>query len=111
MTEGLKKIESKSLNDKLATIDEEFKDYLSTLVFRRDFVEEDLRTFSPLNAVMDFEPRGLQAIEEVTREEMLQHDSAFHKLLANMLYHCKPGSLTADDVEQIAGINGREIGL
>jgi hypothetical protein len=70
-----------------------------------------LGTFSPLNAVSEFTPRGIQAIEEISREEMLKQDRAFHKLLANMLYHCQPGALTDDDMEQISGINGRELQL
>lgn len=103
------KIESLSLTSKLQAVDEEFKDFLSGLAFKREFGHDKLGTYSPLDAVEDFELRGLGRVAEPTRNEMLSNEKGFHKLLANMLAQCQPGSLSDDDLLQITGINGREI--
>ena len=97
------------LNDKLSDIDNEFKDFLAGLTYQRQDLPDKLKTFSPLDAVADFEQTGLQAVPEITREEMLSQETSFNKLLANMLSQCKPDALSEDDYNQISGINGREV--
>ena len=97
-----------NLKNKMAELDEEFKDFLSGLRFRRDFVDNELKTFSPLDMVAGFEQRGLQRVHEVTKPEMQSNEDGMRKLLANMLHQCRPGSLSDEDVEQLSGINGRE---
>ena len=105
----LKKIENEdSLSKKLSEVDKEFKNFMSGLVFRREGPEQ-LKTFSPLDAVADFEQRGLNAIAEVSRDEMMKNDNAFNKLLANIFAECQPGTLSDEDLIQITGINGREV--
>lgn len=101
--------EEANLAGKMAELDEEFKDFLSDLKFRRDFVDNDLKTFSPLDVVVDFEQRGLQKVREVSKSEMLNNEDGMRKLLANMLHQCRPGVLSDEDVEQLSGINGREV--
>ncbi len=98
-----------SLEDKLEQVDNEFKDFLASLSYKREFGPDKLRTFSPLDAVADFEQYGIQSVREVTREEMLEQDAGINKLLANMLDQCQPGALSEEDVKQITGINGREV--
>lgn len=105
----LEMIAAKNLSSRLADVDEEFRDYLTGLSFRKEMAHEKLSTFSPLEAVEDFEMRGLFAIAEPTRDEMLANEQGFSKLLANMLNQCRPGALSQDDVEQLSGINGREL--
>lgn len=107
----LPQILTRSLNDKLNDVEDEFRLFMKDLSFKRDSFHDKLKTFSPLDAVEDFEHRGLQALAEVTRDEMLANDNGFNKLLANMLAECKPGALSDDDLVQITGINGREIGV
>jgi len=103
-------IETENLDEKLKEIDNEFKSYLSTLTIKKEFNNDDkLGTFSPLDAVADFEQDGIQAVREVSRDEMLANDGGVKKLLANMLSACKPGSLSDEDVTQISGINGRDL--
>ncbi|EKD50990.1 MAG: hypothetical protein ACD_62C00373G0002 [uncultured bacterium] len=104
-------LNEESLQSKLEKVDEEFKDYLDTLSFRRDLGGDKLKTFSPIDAVEDFEQDGIFAVREITREEMMAQDTSFNKLLANMLQQCKPGALSDEDVNQISGINGREMGV
>lgn len=101
--------EEANLAGKMAELDEEFKGFLSDLKFRRDFADNDLKTFSPLDVVVDFEQRGLQKVREVSRSEMLNNEDGMRKLLANMLQQCRPGVLSDEDVEQLSGINGREV--
>lgn len=103
------KIESSSLTSKLNAIDNEFKDFLSGLAFKREFGHDKLKTFSPIDAVEDFEMRGLSRVKEPSRNEMLSNEKGFNKLLANMLAQCQPGSLSDEDLIQITGINGREV--
>lgn len=105
----LKKIEATSLSEQLSAVDEEFKGFLASLIYKREFGPENLKTFSPLDAVANFEHQGIQAVREPTREEMMAHDTGFKKLLANMLNHCRPGALSDDDYNLISGINGREV--
>lgn len=109
--QGLPEIVSQTLDQRLADIDQEFKDFMGELVFKKEIGPENLKTFSPLDAVAGFSQKGLSALAEVNREEMIQNDDGFKKLLANMLGHCRPGALSDDDLEQISGINGRELGL
>lgn len=98
-----------NLKDKMAELDAEFKDYLSGLKFVKRFDDNDLKTFSPLDVVCHFEQRGLGKVHEVSKAEMKNNDDGLKKLLANMLQHCRPGVLTDDDVDQLSGINGREM--
>ncbi|OVE81337.1 hypothetical protein BVY03_03900 [bacterium K02(2017)] len=109
MKTGLKTIEAKPFENKLKAVDEEFKDFLNGLSFKKDIEHDKLKTFSPLDAVANFEQRGLQAVKEPSSEEMLANDIGFTKLLANMLAECKPGALSDDDLNQFSGINGREV--
>lgn len=99
----------KTLGEKLTDIDLEFKDVLASLIYQEGIGHEKLKTFSPLDEVAHFELRGIQAVPEVKRDEMLANDEGFSKLLANMLNQCRPGALSDEDYTQISGINGREI--
>lgn len=101
--------EKPSLQEKLAEVDEEFKTFLNGLKFIKEFSETELHTFSPLDVVGSFQQRGLQRVREVGREEMVNNNDGMRKLLANMLHQCRPGMLSEDDVEQLSGINGREM--
>jgi len=94
------------LNDSLAAVDNEFKDFLGGLAFKK---AHGVSTYSPLDAVEGFEQRGLQQVREVSSKEMMKDGDALQKLLANMLAHCKPGQLSDEDLEQLSGINGREV--
>jgi predicted flavoprotein YhiN len=98
-----------SLKDRLNDVDKEFKEFLSELTYKKEVGGEKLKTFSPLDAVSSFEKRGLQSIEEVSRDEMFNNNRAMNKILANMLNQCQPGSLSEEDYTQISGINGREV--
>jgi hypothetical protein len=40
---------------------------------------------------------------------MMSDSNGFNKLLANMFAHCEPGTLSDEDINQISGINGRDI--
>ena len=98
-----------NLSTKLSQVDEEFKDFLSDLTHDNEHGSDKLTTFSPLDAVADFDKRGLQAIAEVSKDEMLADDNGMRKLLTNMLAQCRPGSLSDEDIAQLSGINGREV--
>jgi len=106
---NLPKICTEGLNQKLSKVDEEFKDFLGGLSFKKEGQHENLKTFSPLDSVADFEQRGIHAVSEVSHDEMLADDQAMNKLLANMLNVCQPGSLSEEDMNHISGINGREV--
>lgn len=97
------------LNNRLSEVDAEFGDILSLLGVERDLNDGMLTTFSPLDALCDFEKQGLQAVPEVSKDEMFENNDAMKKLLANMLAQCSPGSLSDEDLVQISGINGREV--
>lgn len=98
-----------NLKDKMAELDKEFKDYLSDLKFVKRFDDNELKTFSPLDVICDFEQRGLDRVHEVSKAEMKNNEDGLKKLLANMLQHCRPGVLSDEDVDQLSGINGREM--
>ncbi|MBU0505730.1 MAG: hypothetical protein ABII18_13910 [bacterium] len=100
---------NESFQTKLEKVDDEFKDFLTGLSYKRDFAPEQLKTFSPIDTVEEFEQNGIQALKEVTRDEMLQENQGFNKLLANMLAQCQPGALSDEDLNHITGINGREV--
>lgn len=103
-------IEPMTLGMRLQAVDEEFKGYLHTLTFKKSLVLGDkLHTYSPLDAVMDFELRGISRVAEVDREGMMGNEMGMKKLLANMLAACQPGALSEEDVAQLSGINGREL--
>lgn len=106
---NLQKIAPQGLSSKLAEVDDEFKDFLGALNFEREVGHDKLKTFSPLDAVADFEQRGIHAVREVSRDEMLANDQSMNKLLANMLKECRPGALSDEDLNLITGINGREV--
>jgi len=53
--QNLQKIEVSKLSHKLSAIDDEFKGYLATLSYKREFGHDKLKTFSPLDAVATFE--------------------------------------------------------
>ncbi len=113
MTRGpkLKLIEvANELNGKLMEIDNEFKDFLASLTHDKHFGSDKLKTFSPLDAVLDFECQGLQAISEVNKDEMMNNDNGMRKLLANIIGQCNPDALSEADLIQLSGINGRDIG-
>jgi hypothetical protein len=82
---------------------------LSGLKFIKTFDDNELRTLSPLDVVRYFEQRGLDKVHEVSKSEMQNNDDGLKKLLANMLQHCRPGVLSDEDVDQLSGINGREM--
>ncbi|MBF0103848.1 MAG: hypothetical protein HQM16_00860 [Deltaproteobacteria bacterium] len=105
----LQTIEGMHLDTRLQAVDAEFKDFLADILYKREFGPDKLKTFSPLDAVADFAQKGILSVKEVSRDEMLGNNNAFNKLLANMLAECKPGALSDDDLNQITGINGREI--
>lgn len=106
MTKRQSKKPDLKLKEKMAEVDQEFSEFLADLTFTKS---HDLQTFSPLDAVQDFELRGLQRVEEVSRDEMMADDAGMRKLLANMLAQCKPGLLSQEDLEQLSGINGRDL--
>lgn len=98
--------------EKLKTIDVEFKEFLGSLTFKKSVgPEQNLTTFSPLDAVADFELKGLQGVAEVSHSDMLDNNDAMRRLLANMMAQCRPGSLNDEDIEHLSGINGREMSL
>lgn len=106
----LKLIEVHSeLNGKLMEIDNEFKDFLASLTHDKQFGPDKLKTFSPLDAVLDFQCEGLQAIAEVSKDEMMNDDNGMRKLLANMIGQCNPEALSEADLIQLSGINGRDV--
>lgn len=92
---------------RMMEIDVEFRDFLASMVYKKSV--GNISTYSPLDAVEEFKQDGLQAIREPNREEMLGDGDGMKKLLANMLALCQPGSLSEADMEQLSGINGREI--
>lgn len=97
---------------KIEAIDMEFKEFLSSLTFKKSVgPEQNLTTFSPLDAVADFEFKGLQSIAEVSHSAMLDNNDGMRRLLANMMSQCRPGSLNDEDMEHLSGINGREMSL
>jgi hypothetical protein len=100
-----------NLKEKLAVLDGEFKDFLQGLKYSKTFPGAELQTFSPVDALCDFEQHGLQKLREVSSEEIMQNEDGLKKLLANMLQHCRPGVLSNEDVDQLSGINGREINV
>lgn len=98
--------------NKLKAIDVEFKEFLNSLTFKKSVgPEQHLKTFSPLDAVADFEFTGLQSIAEVSHRDMLDNGDGLRRLLANMMSQCRPGSLNDEDMEHLSGINGREMSL
>lgn len=107
----LKLIEVQSeLNGKLIEIDNEFKYFLAGLTHDKHFGADKLKTFSPLDAVLDFQCEGLQAISEVSKDEMMNNDDGMRKLLANMIGQCNPDALSEADLIHLSGINGRDVG-
>lgn len=104
-------IKTSSLSDQLSQVDDEFRSFMQDLSFKKEGLHDKLRTFSPLDAVESFEHKGIHAVAEVSRDEMLANENGFTRLLANMLAQCKPGALSDDDLNQITGINGREMGI
>lgn len=86
-----------------------FTAYLQQMEYLKTFGQNELKTYSPLDQVGHFEQNVLQSIREVSQQEMISDTQAIKRLLANMLVHCQPGSLDAEDVQQLSGINGREI--
>ena len=108
--ENATKIEKKeSLKEEFDRLNVEFKEFLRNLTSSGDIQDSHLSTYSPLDIVSEFEPRGLQTVREVSADEMLANESGLKKLLANMLSHCKPEALSKEDVEMLSGINGREM--
>lgn len=113
MTNGpkLKLIEvPNELDGKLMEIDNEFKDFLAGLTHDKHFGPDKLKTFSPLDAILDFECEGLQAVSEVGKDEMMNNDNGMRKLLANMIGQCNPDALSEADLIHLSGINGRDVG-
>lgn len=101
-------ITASELSRKILALNDEFRDYLANIFYTK-VVGGDKMTYSPLAAVLTFEQHGLQAVKEVSREEMFSDNDGMKKLLANMLSLCQPGSLSDEDMEHLSGINGREI--
>lgn len=112
MTSGpkLKLIEAENeLNGKLMEIDHEFRDFLASLSHDKHFALNKLKTFSPLDAVLDFHCEGLQSVAEVGKEQMMNDDNGMRRLLANMIGQCNPEALSESDLIQLSGINGRDV--
>ena len=107
----MKKPQINTLSEKLNQVDAEFKNMMSEFKVDRVYGHENMSTFSPLDAVCDFEHRGLQSVAEPTRDEMMADGEGFMKLMANMMAACKPGALSDEDLQQITGINGREVSV
>lgn len=109
--EHMTKTEEKgSLKEEFDRLNIEFKEFLKNLTSAGEAQDSHLSTYNPLDIVSGFEPRGLQRVDEIDTDEMLANEKGLKKLLANMLSHCKPGTLNEEDVEILSGINGREVG-
>lgn len=108
MTKRQSNIPTFNLTEQMLAVETEFHNLLGQLTFKK---EHQLQTYSPLDAVQGFQFKGLQQVAEPTRNEMLENETGMHKLLANMLAHCRPGLLSQEDVDQLSGINGREMVL
>ena len=89
----------------------EFGDVFQELVFNKGYSEEKLSTFSPLDSLDAVTKSSTARSGEVGREDMMANEAGMRKLLANMLQQCKPGLLSESDMEQLSGINGREVNL
>lgn len=101
-------ITASELSRKILALNDEFRDYLASIVYAK-VVGGDKVTYSPLDAISTFEQHGLQAVKEVSWEEMFDNNNGMKRLLANMLSLCQPGCLSDEDMEHLSGINGREI--
>ena len=101
------------LTQKMSKLENEFRHFMAGLKYVHDFSDAEsddrLSTFSPLDVISTFEHRGLQRVAEVSPEEMMNNENGLKKLLANMLHQCRPDALSSEDVDQLAGINGREV--
>ncbi len=109
ITKNAPQVASGKMDDQLQDLNEEFKRYLEQLNVNRQYGDQ-LSTYSPLVGLLDFDFDSLQSVHEVGYEEMLNNDDGIKRLLANVFVHCKPGVLSDEDVSQLSGINGREIG-
>ncbi len=108
MTKRQSDIPTFNLTEQMNAAENEFHTLLAQLTFKK---EHQLQTYSPLDAVQGFQIKAEPQAAEATRAEMLDNEMGMRKLLANMLAHCKPGLLSQDDVDQLSGINGREMVL
>lgn len=106
MTKRQSDIPSFNLTEQMQAAENEFHTLLANLTFKKD---HQLQTYSPLDAVQGFQINAAKQTPEATRAEMIGNEMGMRKLLANMLAHCKPGLLSQDDVDQLSGINGREM--
>lgn len=97
------------LKSQFAELDRQFHEMLKDLNQDPTYEDNRLSTYNPLQIVCGFEQRGLQKMKEVSKEDMMSNSEGLRKLLANMLAQCRPGVLTNEDMEQLSGINGREM--
>lgn len=98
-----------NLKEKFEDLDRQFSELLQDLNQESPYDDNRLSTYSPIQIICGFEPKGLQQIKEVSTQEMMNNSEGLRKLLANMLSQCQPGMLSHEDVEQLSGINGREM--
>lgn len=97
------------LKSQFEALELQFHNLLKEITVEPTYEDNRLSTYNPLEIVSGFEKQGLQKIKEVSRDEMLGNSEGLRKLLANMLSQCRPGALSREDVDQMTGINGREM--
>lgn len=98
-----------SLKEQFEALDKQFNEFLQDLAQESIYEDNRLSTYRPVQITRCFEPKGLQRVREVSTQEMMDNSEGMRKLLANMLSQCRPGVLSDEDMEQMSGINGREM--
>jgi hypothetical protein len=98
-----------TLKEQFAALDRQFNELLRDLDQEPLYEDNRLSTYRPVQIARCFEQKGLQRVREVSTQEMMDNSEGLRKLLANMLSQCRPGVLSQDDMEQMSGINGREM--
>jgi hypothetical protein len=74
-----------------------------------EFRPTELGPFSPLDALLDFVCDEASIVDEPDCRMMMRDEGGFRKLLANMFALCEPDALSEEDIQQLSGINGRDI--